>query len=219
MADAGDHDRGPLGGSDGGLVGRREVLAQLRGAVEAAARGRGQVILLSGEAGIGKTAVAAEAAAARERGARVLWASCWQGDGAPGYWPWVQVARLLSPAAGAPLSGAGEPAVPGPPAETRELMAALLAGVAAAGTVVPLAALNAEEVGEVIAGVLGGEPAPGLVAEVHRRTGGNHMFVQELARLLGARVPAPGGLPLAGPATAEAWRARRWGCTPSARVR
>jgi predicted ATPase len=57
----------------GGLVGRRDVLAQLGRAVEAATAGRGQVALLTGEAGIGKTAVAAEAAALAERhGARVL---------------------------------------------------------------------------------------------------------------------------------------------------
>jgi tetratricopeptide (TPR) repeat protein len=47
-----------------------------------------------------------------------------------------------------------------------------------------------------MAGVLGERPAPGLAAEVHRRSGGNPFFVQELARLLGGRAPAAGGLPL-----------------------
>ena len=87
---------GPAAGSGGRLVGRGDLLAEVRAAVDRAAEGAGQVVLLSGEAGIGKTAVAAEAASyGRERGARVLWASCWQGEGVPGYWPWVQVARAL----------------------------------------------------------------------------------------------------------------------------
>jgi tetratricopeptide (TPR) repeat protein len=80
------------------MIGRQRVLAQLRAATEAAiGAGQGQVVLLAGEAGIGKTAVATEAAAeARQRGARVLWASCLEGAGVPGYWPWVQVVRLLA---------------------------------------------------------------------------------------------------------------------------
>jgi hypothetical protein len=83
-------------GSD--LVGRGEVLARLRRAVEEAAAGRGQVVLLTGDAGIGKTAVASAVADhARRAGAQVAWGSAWQGEGAPGYWPWVQVLRSLDP--------------------------------------------------------------------------------------------------------------------------
>jgi hypothetical protein len=79
-----------------GLVGRDQLLAQLRRAAEAAAAGRGGLVLLTGEAGIGKTAVAAAAAAHAEgRGARVAWGWGWQGEGAPAYWPWVQVLRSL----------------------------------------------------------------------------------------------------------------------------
>ena len=50
---------GPRQAAGAGLVGRQDVLAQLRRAVEDAARGRGRLLLLAGEAGIGKTAVAA----------------------------------------------------------------------------------------------------------------------------------------------------------------
>lgn len=45
-----------------GLVGRSDVLAQLGRAVGDAAGGRGRLVLLTGEAGIGKTSVAAQAA-------------------------------------------------------------------------------------------------------------------------------------------------------------
>src|SRR5207302_4987038 len=49
--------------------------------------------LLVGEPGIGKTQLA-EAAAARARDARMLvvFGRCWE-EGAPPYWPWVQVLR------------------------------------------------------------------------------------------------------------------------------
>src|SRR6266540_5192988 len=96
------------------MIGRQDVLGQLRATVEAAMAGRGQVVLLAGEAGIGKTAVAGEAAAwARQRGARVLWASCLEGAGVPGYWPWVQVVRLLVAGAGAEAGSAAAAAAAG----------------------------------------------------------------------------------------------------------
>ncbi|MGH2546166.1 MAG: ATP-binding protein, partial [Actinomycetota bacterium] len=56
--------------------------------------GRGRLILVSGEPGIGKTRLADElTAVARERGARVLWGRCWEAGGSPAYWPWVQSIR------------------------------------------------------------------------------------------------------------------------------
>ena len=57
-----------------GLIGRDDVLAQLVRAVEELAGGRGGLVLLTGEAGIGKSAVVAAAAAtAQGRGAQVVW--------------------------------------------------------------------------------------------------------------------------------------------------
>ena len=51
-------------------------------------------MLLAGEPGIGKTRLAEELAAqASARGALVLWGRCWEGEGAPAFWPWVQVVR------------------------------------------------------------------------------------------------------------------------------
>ncbi|GII04582.1 hypothetical protein Pta02_65900 [Planobispora takensis] len=62
----------------------------------------GGLVLVTGEAGIGKTALVTEAAEeARRRGALVLGGSCWDSDSAPGYWPWVQVVRALRRGAGA----------------------------------------------------------------------------------------------------------------------
>ncbi|MCA1646673.1 MAG: AAA family ATPase, partial [Chloroflexi bacterium] len=54
----------------------------------------GQLLLVTGEPGIGKSAVLTEVARrGSHRGARVLRGVCWRGDGAPPYWPWTQVLR------------------------------------------------------------------------------------------------------------------------------
>ena len=79
------------------LVGRRLIVDALRSAVDAAMAGAGGVVLLAGEAGMGKTALAAEAAAyAKTCGAVAVWGICWEGEGAPGFWPWIQVVRALA---------------------------------------------------------------------------------------------------------------------------
>jgi tetratricopeptide (TPR) repeat protein len=78
------------------FVGRERELGELTLALEAAVNGRGGLILLSGEPGIGKTRLADQLAArARDVGHRVLVGRCWDGAGAPAYWPWVQVVRAL----------------------------------------------------------------------------------------------------------------------------
>jgi predicted ATPase len=76
------------------FVGREAELAALTADLDAAVGGRGGVVVLAGEPGIGKTRLAEElAAAATSRGALVLWGRCWEGEGAPAFWPWVQVVR------------------------------------------------------------------------------------------------------------------------------
>src|SRR5215212_5347651 len=78
------------------LIGRERELAALSACLDAALAGRGGGVLLAGEPGIGKTRLAEEIAAlARERGARVLWGRTYEGEGAPAYWPWIEVLRGL----------------------------------------------------------------------------------------------------------------------------
>ena len=78
----------------GVFVGRGFELDELRAALDDTFHGRGNLVLLSGEPGIGKTRVADELATyASLRGAQVLWGRCYESEGAPVYWPWVQVIR------------------------------------------------------------------------------------------------------------------------------
>ena len=66
----------------------------LRGLLERARAGGGGVGLPVGEPGIGKTRTAGVLAGeARAHGWGVLWRRCHEGDGAPAFWPWVQVLR------------------------------------------------------------------------------------------------------------------------------
>jgi class 3 adenylate cyclase len=78
----------------GVFVGRDGELGQLRSAVDGTFSGRGRVLLVVGEPGIGKTRTVEEFGTyARMRGAQVLWGRCHEGEGAPPYWPWVQIVR------------------------------------------------------------------------------------------------------------------------------
>jgi len=94
------------------FVGRERELSQIGAALDGAAAGRGQLVMLAGEPGIGKTSVADRAAAlASERGFTVLWGRCWEAGGAPAYWPWLdliaELARALDEATLARVLGDG----------------------------------------------------------------------------------------------------------------
>ena len=236
-------DRRPRSAAgDAAPVGRDDVLHRLRQAVDGAADGHGLTVLLTGEAGIGKTTLLRAAARYAEgTGARPAWGSGWPGGGAPGYWPWIQVLRALglddqlsreatgTAADDAPASArfqlfdevtslllaesrmqpvvvflddlhaADEPSLLLLDFLARRLPAGAisvigtyrgpgagpaLAAVAARAAPLPLAGLPAGAVAELIADVLGERPADAVTAAVHRRTGGNPFFVQQVSWLL-----------------------------------
>jgi DNA-binding CsgD family transcriptional regulator/tetratricopeptide (TPR) repeat protein len=85
--------------TDGGnqrrsIVGRARELDVFRASFERMLAGRRQLVLISGEPGIGKTRCAeALADVAEDQGALVLWGRCREEAGAPPYWPWVQILR------------------------------------------------------------------------------------------------------------------------------
>lgn len=81
-----------------GFVGRERELAAMHAALAHAESNRSRLMLVTGEPGIGKSAlVDAFAAQAGARGARVLWGAAWEDSGSPAYWPWVQILRAVAP--------------------------------------------------------------------------------------------------------------------------
>jgi hypothetical protein len=77
------------------LLGRDAELAALSGLLPNAGGGRGRAVLVSGEAGIGKTALTEALAGVAERdGYTVAWGRCPDSE-APPYWPWSQVLGAL----------------------------------------------------------------------------------------------------------------------------
>src|SRR5579859_5692941 len=76
------------------MIGRSGELDVFQTAFDHMLAGRRQLVLISGEPGIGKTCCAeALAEVAEDQGALVLWGRCREEAGAPPYWPWVQILR------------------------------------------------------------------------------------------------------------------------------
>ena len=80
--------------SSGVFVGRQKEMDELKAALEDALSGHGRMVTLVGEPGIGKTRTSQELATyANLRNAQVLWGRCYEEQGVPPYWPWVQAIR------------------------------------------------------------------------------------------------------------------------------
>jgi class 3 adenylate cyclase len=92
---AAESDVNPLDRLATGIfVGRDKEMDELRAGLEDSLSGRGRLMMLVGEPGIGKTRTSEEFATyARLRNVQVLWGRCYEGEGAPAYWPWVQIIR------------------------------------------------------------------------------------------------------------------------------
>ena len=79
------------------FVGRRQEMDTLKAALEDALSGRGRMVTLVGEPGIGKTRTAQELATyARLRGAQVLWGRCYEEQGVPPTGPGCRPFALMS---------------------------------------------------------------------------------------------------------------------------
>ncbi len=241
------------------FVGRQAAMGALAAAVERALKERrGSAHVLLGEAGIGKTRCAEElVAAARAAGASAWVGRCLEDEGAPAFWPWIQVLRQaardgvaadalladLVPREAAPADptfmGARQEGfwildrmarllLGGPDDAPRVLVVddlhwadlpslrllELLANelddhaVTVVATLrdtdeprhpsckpvlerlrrrfegLPLSAFRAAEVEACLAHAMGRAPSAAVVADVHRRTGGNPLFVHAMAQRL-----------------------------------
>jgi tetratricopeptide (TPR) repeat protein len=135
----------------GTFVGREDELGRLRTALDAANAGQGRLVLLAGEPGIGKTRLVQQLAdEAAKRGGLVLWGRCWEGEGAPAFFPWIEAfgayARAQEPQVLRATLGAAAPDLaqlvaevrallpdvpPPPPAEPEQARFRLFGGIAA----------------------------------------------------------------------------------------
>ena len=78
----------------GVFVGREEEMQRLRRAFDSSLGGHGELVMLVGQPGIGKTRTTYELETyAKMRGAQVLWGRIHEASGAPSYWPWIQIGR------------------------------------------------------------------------------------------------------------------------------
>jgi hypothetical protein len=85
----------------GVFVGRDEEMQRLRRAFDNALGGHGELVMLVGQPGIGKTRTTHELETyARMRGAAVAWGRNHEASGAPPYMPWVQVGRTVGQVVG-----------------------------------------------------------------------------------------------------------------------
>lgn len=84
-----------MSGGWGAVVGRDREQRLLRRALEAAATGRGGLVLVTGDAGIGKTALCADFAGHAASTADVAWTTCWEAEEVPAFWPWSHLLTTL----------------------------------------------------------------------------------------------------------------------------
>ena len=94
------------------FVGRSAALDKLSRAFRETLSGRGRIVLLVGEPGIGKTRTAEEQLSRVSGRADAFVGRCFEGEGAPAYWPYVQLLRKIcegldDPDLAAVLQGAG----------------------------------------------------------------------------------------------------------------
>jgi len=89
------------------FVGRDDELAAMADVRARAAGGRRQLVVVTGEAGIGKTWFCeASSSAAEQDGFEVVWGRCWPHGGAPALWPWPAMLPALVGVGGAELLAA-----------------------------------------------------------------------------------------------------------------
>ena len=79
------------------LVARDAERDQLMAALDAAAAGRGSLVMIGGEPGVGKTRLAEEVMAeARRRGYLTLIGRCFESEGTPPYQPFIEVVEMAA---------------------------------------------------------------------------------------------------------------------------
>ena len=160
------------------LLGRDDELSALEACLERAIAGNGNLCLLVGEPGIGKTRLAEELTArARARGVAAVWGRCWDGGGAPAYWPWTQILGQLL--AGADLDPLGA---------DRALLGHVLPELAVGGEAAAFAAEARFELYRAVAGAIRHQAAAAprvlVLDDLHTADVSSLLLLQFVAREL-----------------------------------
>ncbi len=178
-------------GARSDFVCRERELEAGHASLEAALSGRGQVLLITGEPGIGKTRLAEEVArSARERGADLFWGRCHGGVGVPAYWPWIQILRSYvlerEPASLGASLGAGASEVAALVPEVRERLPELDEPVGRAAQDARFHLFDA--VARLLRSAAEERPLVLILDDAHRASRGSLLLLAHLAREL---APAP----------------------------
>src|SRR5215211_6649725 len=162
------------------FVGRERPRRRLLGVLDEALAGRVRLAMVSGEAGIGKTALVAVVTGEAPELAAVCWGTCWAG--APGYWPWTQALDALAAAVGrdvaAELAG-----------EDRDLLATIVPALGPAADLGHQGAFPLlDATARWIASAVGQRPAMVVLDDLHWADQSSLALLGFLAR---ARLEAP----------------------------
>ena len=153
------------------FVGREGVLATLGAKLGDAFAEHGSVVVLVGEPGIGKTAIAgAFSSVARERGAVVLSGSCCEDGWQPAYGPWVEALGAYAAACGSHVALAGWLGASAP--ALAQLIPALRTALADAPEAAPLPPSEArfrlyDAVSRLLAGIAHEAPVLLVIDDLH----------------------------------------------------
>ncbi|WP_260508848.1 AfsR/SARP family transcriptional regulator [Mycolicibacterium farcinogenes] len=154
--------------TEAAAYGRAEELAEIDSAASAVAAGGSAVLWIAGEAGSGKTTLAAAATSRlRTAGWRTVHGRCPEVHGAPAGWAWTEVLRELME--------------PGAPADDRAALAPLLHDGAA---VEPGTFWLGHAVADVLSAVAAQQPLVVVLDDLHRTDG----LTLELLRLVADRI-------------------------------
>ncbi|MER7280241.1 BTAD domain-containing putative transcriptional regulator [Dactylosporangium sp. NPDC000244] len=82
------------------LVGREAEQRRIAARIQQARQGNGGVLLVVGEAGLGKTSLAERAVELAGADVTTAWSRCVEASATPAFWPWQQVLRALPGTAG-----------------------------------------------------------------------------------------------------------------------
>lgn len=113
------------------LVGRARETARVTQAIEEALAGRGRLLLIVGDAGMGKTTLCRRIAEeALQREFTVARGSTWETVDAPAFWPWIQALRQLE--------GSDEPILFGEPEDRFKLFDGVASALLESSAHIPL---------------------------------------------------------------------------------